>query len=83
MDAEEPAPLRLFVFNATVGPDAFLGYLILWPEGAAQPLASTLNAYNGEVTSNLAIVPTTNTGISAYATSETYLVLDIFGYFAP
>ena len=71
------------MFNATVVPDGFLGYLTLWPQGSAQPLASTLNAYAGAVTSNMAIVPTSNTEISAFATSNTYLVLDLFGYFAP
>jgi len=74
---------QAYVFNATVVPDGFLGYLTLWPEGSAQPLASTLNAYDGDITSNMAIVPTSNTEISAFATSNTYLILDIFGYFAP
>jgi hypothetical protein len=31
----------------------------------------------------MAIVPTSNTEVSAFASSSTYLVLDIFGYFAP
>ena len=74
---------KAYVFNATVVPDGFLGYLTLWPQGSAQPLASTLNAYDGGVTSNMAIVSTSNTEISAFATNETYLVLDLFGYFAP
>jgi hypothetical protein len=74
---------QAYVFNATVVPQGFLGYLTLWPEGGAQPVVSTLNAYDGEVTSNMAIVPTSNTEISAYATNNTYLILDMFGYFAP
>ena len=72
-----------YVFNATVVPQGFLGYLTLWPEGTIQPVVSTLNGYNGEVTSNMAIVPTNNTQISAFADDETFLVLDLFGYFAP
>src|ERR1017187_10788361 len=72
-----------YVFNATVVPAGFLGYLTLWPQGSVQPLASTLNAYDGAVTSNMAVVPTSNTEISAFATSNTYLILDISGYFAP
>jgi hypothetical protein len=48
----------------------------------APPLA-TLNAYDGEVTSNMAVVPTSSAGISAFAINSTYLVLDLFGYFAP
>jgi hypothetical protein len=74
---------QAYVFNATVVPDGELGYLTLWPEGSAQPLASTLNAVNGNITSNMAIVPTNNTEISAFADGSTYLVLDLFGYFAP
>lgn len=70
------------VFNATVVPAGPLGFLTLWPEGSAQPVVSTLNAYDGEVTSNLAIVPTSDTGISAYASDSTYLLLDLYGYFA-
>jgi hypothetical protein len=49
----------------------------------ALPKASTLNAYDGAITSNMAIVPTTNTDISAYAIDPTDLILDLFGYFAP
>jgi hypothetical protein len=74
---------QAYVFNATVVPEGFLGYLTLWPEGNVKPVVSTLNAYNGDVTSNMAIVPTSNTEISAFATSNTFLILDISGYFAP
>jgi hypothetical protein len=72
-----------YVFNATVVPPGPLGYLTLWPEGSAQPLASTLNAENGNITSNMAIVPTNNTEVSAFASNNTYLILDLSGYFAP
>src|SRR5258708_17609460 len=54
------APAQAFVLNGTVVPPSGLGFLTLWPQGAPQPLASTLNATDGAVTSNLAIVPTTN-----------------------
>jgi hypothetical protein len=74
---------QAYVFNSTVVPQGPLGYLTLWPQGSAQPVVSTLNASNGEVTSNMAIVPTSNTEISAYAASNTFLILDISGYFAP
>ena len=72
-----------YVFNATVVPAGPLGYLTLWPEGTSRPLVSTLNAYDGEITSNMAIVPSSNAEISAFASDSTYLVLDLFGYFAP
>jgi len=74
---------QAYVFNATVVPDGALGYLTLWPEGNVQPVVSTLNAINGDITSNMAIVPTSNTQISAFADGTTFLVLDLFGYFAP
>jgi hypothetical protein len=74
---------QAYVFNATVVPSGLLGYLTLWPQGQSQPLVSTLNALDGAVTSNMAIVPTTNGSISDFATDPTHLVLDISGYFAP
>jgi hypothetical protein len=79
-----PLAARAFVLNATVVPTpAGLGYLILWPQGAAKPGVSTLNARDAAITSNMAIVPTANGSISAFPSSPTYLVLDISGYFAP
>jgi len=72
-----------YVLNATVVPRGGLGYLTLWPDGQQQPVVSTLNASDGAVTSNLAIVPTTNGEIDGFAFSWTNLLLDVFGYFAP
>ena len=73
-----------YVFNATVVPYGSLGYLTLWPDGGQQPDVSTLNAYDGVTTSNMAIVPAGNQGdIDAYAYGTTNLILDIFSYFAP
>jgi hypothetical protein len=72
-----------YVLNATVVPPGPLGFLTLWPHGAAQPLVSTLNALDGAITNNMAIVPTSDTDISAYASGSTHLILDISGYFAP
>jgi len=74
---------QAYVFNATVVPDGPLGYLTLWPQGSFQPVVSTLNALDRAITSNMAIVPTSNTEISAFASNSTYLILDISGYFAP
>jgi YVTN family beta-propeller protein len=72
-----------YVFNATVIPVDPLQYLTLWPDGEQQPVVSTLNAVDGAITSNMAIVPTNNGLIDAYATDLTQLLLDISGYFAP
>jgi YVTN family beta-propeller protein len=78
-----PPTARAYVFNAVVVPQGPLGYLTLWPNGASRPLASTLNALDGAITSNMAIVPTYNGYIEAYAAGLTQLVLDISSYFAP
>jgi uncharacterized repeat protein (TIGR03803 family) len=74
---------QAYVLNATVIPSGFLGFLTLWPDPQPQPNVSTLNAPDGAVTSNMAIVPTTNGSIDAYAPQLTQLILDISGYFAP
>ena len=71
------------MFNATVVPPGFLGYITMWPQGQTQPLAATLNAYDGAITNNMAIVPTTTGSISVFPSQPTHLVLDIFGFFAP
>jgi len=71
------------VFNATVVPPGPFGYLTLWPQGQPQPTVATLNAIDGAITSNMAITPTHNGSVSAFASNPTYLILDIFGYFAP
>lgn len=69
--------------NASVEPPGFLGFLTLWADGGAKPFVSTLNAYDGALTSNMAIVPTTNGSIDAFSTDSTQLWLDLSGYFAP
>jgi hypothetical protein len=86
--AATPTP-QAFVLNATVVPTGPLGYLTLWPDGQAQPLVSTLNANDGYVTSNMAIVGTgplsSNPAVQAIQAStvtETDLILDESGFFA-
>jgi uncharacterized repeat protein (TIGR01451 family) len=70
------------ILNATVVPSGPLGFLTLWARGEIQPLVSSLNASDGAVTSNMAIVPLSISSISAFASNPTHLVLDISGYFA-
>ena len=78
-----PATAQGYVFNATVVPQPTLGYLTLWPDPQQQPQASTLNAYDGFVTSNMAIVPNIDGTTNAFASNTTHLIMDISGYFAP
>ncbi len=77
-----PSTAQTVAVNATVVPQGSLGYLTLWPNGQTQPLASTLNAADGAVTSNMAVVPTSNGYINAYASDPTQLIVDLFSYFA-
>ena len=71
------------MLNATAVPNGSLGFLTLWQDGQPRPSTSTLNALDGMITSNLAIVSTANGAVDAYASGSTALVLDISSYFAP
>jgi hypothetical protein len=87
----QPPTAAAYVLNATVVPlggfpvGGPIQFLTLWASTGAQPMVSTLNAYDGEVTSNMAIVPTNDGNIAAYIPSPDTgnLILDISGYFAP
>jgi len=74
---------QAYVFNATAVPVGALGYLTLWPDGDPKLLVSTLNALDGSITNNMAIVPSTNGKADAFASGITQLILDISSYFAP
>jgi hypothetical protein len=78
-----PSSAQAFLLDATITPPASLGHLVLWPGGTSQPNVSTLNANDGAVTSNTAIVGTTNGSIGVFAANPTVLTLDVYGYFAP
>lgn len=81
-DTAVPAGARAYVLNATVVPVGSLGWLSLWPAGVSMPVVSTLNATDGWITSNMAIVPAGANGfIKAFASNNTDLILDISGYF--
>ena len=74
---------QAYVLNATVVPPGPLTYLTLWPDGTTQPVVSTLNALDGAITSNMAIVPTNNGKVDAFVSNTTNLILDLSSYFAP
>jgi hypothetical protein len=78
-----PSSAQAYVFNATVVPSGYLGYLTLWPDSENRPVVSTLNALDGWITSNMAIVPSVNGKIDAYAAGLTQMILDLSSYFAP
>ena len=71
--------LNITVVNA-VGP----GFILIYPQGGAQPTVSTLNYVAGQVVANAAIVPAgTGAGVTVIAgVSGTDLIIDINGYFS-
>jgi hypothetical protein len=75
---------QAYSVRMTVIPPGPLGFLTTWPAGLPEPVAATLNAPNGGVIGNEAIVPAgTGAGgpISVYVSANTNLVIDINGYF--
>jgi hypothetical protein len=78
-----PSTAEGYVFNATVVPAGQLSFLTLWPDPLPRPTVSTLNAIDGGITSNMAIVPNGDGKTDAFAAGYTQLILDISGYFAP
>jgi hypothetical protein len=59
------------------------GFLMLYPQGGAQPLVSTLNYLAGETVANAALVPLGPGGLTVVAgVSGADLILDVNGYFA-
>ena len=78
-----PSTAQAYVFNATVVPTGGLGYLTLWPDPFTRPTVATLNAIDGWITNNMAIVQNVDGKTDAYASGITQLILDISSYFAP
>jgi hypothetical protein len=80
-----PATAAAYALNVTVVPETdYLGYLATWPTGLPQPVASTLNSWDGQVRANAALVPAgTNGAISIYVSDPTDVLFDISGYFGP
>jgi hypothetical protein len=78
-----PASAKAYSVNGTVIPKTgTLGYLTLWPTGQSQPAASTLNAPDGSILANAAIVPAgTGGSIDVFALQDTEFMLDVNGYF--
>ena len=78
-----PSTARAYSLNVTVVPNGPLTYLSAGPAGLPLPLVSTLNAFDGRVVANAAIVPAGTAGaISVFVSDSTQAILDINGYFA-
>jgi hypothetical protein len=76
--------VQAYSLNMTVVPQGPLGYLTTWPAGGTQPVVSTLNALEGQVVANAALVPAGSSGsISVFVTDATQVIIDTNGYFGP
>ena len=79
-----PSTAQAYSLNMTAVPPGPLGYLTAWPTGQTQPNVSTLNALQGQIAANAAIVPAGASGaISVYVSDPSNVIVDINGYFAP
>jgi hypothetical protein len=82
-DCHVPGTAQAYALNTTVLPSEPFGYLTLWPAASTRPVVSTLNAIDGALTSNAAIVQAgLNGAISTFVTNAGALLIDISGYFA-
>jgi hypothetical protein len=76
-----PATAKAYSLNATVVPVTILGFLTLWGSGV-KPFVATLNAGDGAITGNAALVPAGPAGeVTAFTTQSSHLIFDINGYF--
>jgi len=80
-----PSTAVAYSLNMTAVPQAPLPYLSAWPTGEPYPNVSTLNANEGSITANAAIVPagTPNGSIRVMPGGNTDLIIDVNGYFGP
>lgn len=77
-----PTTATAYSLNITVVPGGPLGFLTIWPSGSTRPLVSTLNALDGSVVANAAIVPAgTGGAVDVFVTDRTDVIIDINGYF--
>lgn len=81
-----PTTAAAYSLNVTVVPHGPLYVLAIYPTGVSLPtLVSTLNAFEGQVVANAAIVPAGNDGqgsVTVAVSNDTDVVIDINGYFA-
>jgi hypothetical protein len=78
-----PDGVDAYSLNITVAGTLGPGFIVIYPQGGAVPVVSTLNYVGGQTVANAAVVPAAaNGGVTVIAgTSGTHLVLDVNGYF--
>jgi len=73
-----------YSLNFTVVPPGPLIFLSAWPDDVPFPNTSILNAPNGGIVANGAVVPSgADGGIQVRASNPTDLIIDINGYYVP
>jgi len=80
---EIPATAQAYSLNLTAVPLGPLDYLTAWATGLPMPLASTLNALDGRIVANAALVPAGAGAVSVFVSDPSDVVIDTNGYFAP
>ena len=78
-----PANAKGNALNVTALPDGWqMPFLTAYPTGQPRPNASILNAFEGQIVTNSAIIPAGSNGaIDVYAYRQTHVVVEISGYF--
>ncbi|MBI4906958.1 MAG: SBBP repeat-containing protein [Acidobacteria bacterium] len=78
-----PLTAKAFAINVTAFPGGSpMPFITVYPTGQSQPNASILNAFQGQIVSNAAIVPAGNNGsLNIYTYRRTNVVLELSGYF--
>lgn len=78
-----PATAKALALNVTAMPGGNpLPFVTVYPTGQARPGTSILNAFDGRIVTNSAIIPTgPNGSIDIYAYRQSNLILEISGYF--
>ncbi|MBI4902137.1 MAG: hypothetical protein HY820_00785 [Acidobacteria bacterium] len=81
--ASTPTAAKAYQITATALPNGSpMPFLTGWPTGQPMPNASFLNAFEGQVVSNSAIIPAGTSGsIDLHAFRRTHVAVDIAGYF--
>jgi hypothetical protein len=79
-----PSGVDAYSLNVTATTTQGPGFILIYPQGGAQPPVSTLNYLANETVANAAIVPAgINGGVTVIAgVSGTNLIIDINGYFS-
>jgi hypothetical protein len=79
-----PSNAQGYAINVTALPGGNpMPFLTAYPTGQARPNASILNAFQGQVVTNAAIIPAgTNGAIDIYAFRRTDVVVEVSGYFS-